>query len=84
MNLKPTSVTFMFTTSGWITWNVLTGCLLNGGTTVLYDGNPTHPQADVLWQMAADTGTTFFWCKPGLCLIDDGPGGLAERALRSR
>ena len=64
MNLKPTSVTFMFTTSGWITWNVLTGCLLNGGTTVLYDGNPTHPQADVLWQMAADTGTTFFGASP--------------------
>ncbi len=64
MNIKPTSVTFMFTTSGWITWNVLTGCLLNGGTIVLYDGNPTHPDADVLWRMAADTGTTFFGASP--------------------
>jgi len=64
MNIKPASVTFMFTTSGWITWNVLTGCLLNGGTIVLYDGNPTHPDADVLWRMAADTGTTFFGASP--------------------
>ena len=64
MNLKPTSVTFMFTTSGWITWNVLGGCLLNGGTIVLYDGNPTYPDADVLWRMAAATGTTFFGASP--------------------
>ncbi len=64
MNLGPQSVTFMFTTSGWITWNVLTGCLLTGSTIVLYDGNPTYPNADVLWRMAADTGTTFFGASP--------------------
>ena len=64
MNLSPASVTFMFTTSGWITWNVLTGCLLTGSAIVLYDGNPTYPDADVLWRMAADTGTTFFGASP--------------------
>ena len=64
MNLMPDSVTFMFTTSGWITWNVLTGCLLTGGSVVLYDGNPTYPDADVLWRMAADTKTTFFGASP--------------------
>ncbi len=64
MNLKPDSVTFMFTTSGWITWNVLTGCLSTGSAVVLYDGNPTFPDADVLWRMAADTGTTFFGASP--------------------
>ncbi len=64
MNLGPHSTTFMFTTSGWITWNVLTGCLLTGSAIVLYDGNPTYPDADVLWRMAADTGTTFFGASP--------------------
>jgi len=54
----------MYTTSGWITWNVLGGCLLNGSTIVLYDGNPTYPDADVLWRMAAATGTTFFGASP--------------------
>lgn len=69
MNLKPSSVTFMFTTSGWITWNVLTGCLLTGGAVVLYDGNPTFPDADVLWRMAADTGTTFFGASPAFVTL---------------
>ena len=69
MNLKSESVTFMFTTSGWITWNVLTGCLLTGGTVVLYDGNPTFPDADVLWRMAADTGTTFFGASPAFVTL---------------
>lgn len=64
LDLKPASATFMFTTSGWITWNVLTGCLLTGGSIVLYDGNPVYPDADVLWRMAAETGTTFFGASP--------------------
>ncbi len=74
MNLKPSSVTFMFTTSGWITWNVLTGCLLTGSAVVLYDGNPVYPDADVLWRMAAETGTKFFGASPAFVslMMDQG------------
>ncbi len=64
MNLGARSVTFMFTTSGWITWNVLTGCMLTGSRIVLYDGNPTYPDAEVLWRMASATRTSFFGASP--------------------
>lgn len=78
MNLGPRSTTFMFTTSGWITWNVLTGCLLTGSAIVLYDGNPTYPDADVLWRMAADTGTTFFGASPAFVSL------MMEKAVSPR
>ncbi len=46
-----------FTTTGWMMWNWLAGILLTGAAIVLYDGNPG---GDVLWDLAADTGTTVF------------------------
>ena len=40
------------TTTGWTMWNFLVGGLLTGATIVLYDGNPGHPDLDVLWALA--------------------------------
>ncbi|MGG4199533.1 acetoacetate--CoA ligase [Peribacillus frigoritolerans] len=51
---------FWFTTTGWMMWNLLMGGLLNEGTIVLYDGSPSFPNIDVLWELAQDTGMTFF------------------------
>ncbi|MES1040201.1 acetoacetate--CoA ligase [Peribacillus simplex] len=51
---------FWFTTTGWMMWNLLMGGLLNEGTIVLYDGSPSFPNMDVLWELAEDTGMTFF------------------------
>ena len=51
---------FWFTTTGWMMWNFLVGVLLTDASIVLYDGNPAHPGPDVLWDLAADTGTTTF------------------------
>jgi acetoacetyl-CoA synthetase len=48
---------FWFSTTGWMMWNFLVGVLLTPASIVLYDGNPA---GDVLWQLAADTGTTTF------------------------
>ena len=39
-------------------WNFLVGALLVGGTAVLYDGSPSHPDLDVLWALAERAGTT--------------------------
>ena len=64
MNLKPGSVMFFYTTTGWMMWNVLLGALLAGATVVLYDGSPVHPDQDFLWKLAADTGTTCFGASP--------------------
>jgi acetoacetyl-CoA synthetase len=49
---------FWFTTTGWMMWNFLLGCLLTPATIVLYDGSPAHPDTDALWELAARTGIT--------------------------
>ena len=51
---------FWYTTTGWMMWNFLISGLLLGSTVVLYDGHPGHPDLDVLWRLAQDTGTTYF------------------------
>ncbi len=51
---------FWFTTTGWMMWNFLVGVLLTEASIVLYDGNPGHPDMEVLWQLAADAGITCF------------------------
>jgi len=64
INLKPGDVGFFYTTSGWMMFNYVVSMLLTGATGVLYDGNPAYPTPDVLWKMAADTGTTSFGASP--------------------
>lgn len=49
-----------FTTTGWMMWNFLVGCLLTPASIVLYDGNPGYPSMDRLWQLAEDAGVTTF------------------------
>jgi acetoacetyl-CoA synthetase len=51
---------FWFSTTGWMMWNFLVGVLLTEASIVLYDGNPGHPDLDVLWDLAADAGITTF------------------------
>ena len=40
-------------------WNLQVSGLLLGTTVCLYDGHPSHPQADTLWRYASDVGATF-------------------------
>ena len=53
-------VFFWYTTTGWMMWNFLAGGLLAGVTVVAYDGSATYPGTGALWQMAAETGVTYF------------------------
>lgn len=64
LNLGPGSTMFFYTTTGWMMFNLLLGALLTGSAVVLYDGNPGHPGVGKLWELAADTGTTFFGASP--------------------
>ncbi|MGB8857907.1 MAG: acetoacetate--CoA ligase [Ilumatobacteraceae bacterium] len=41
-----------FTTCGWMMWNWLVSVLASGATAVLFDGNPAHPSAAVLFDIA--------------------------------
>ncbi len=51
---------FWFTTTGWMMWNYVLGILPLGGTAVLFDGSPAHPDMGTLWRFASDVGVTYF------------------------
>jgi acetoacetyl-CoA synthetase len=57
---------FWFTTTGWMMWNFLVGCLLSEAAIVLYDGSPAHPDLGFLWQLAERAGITCLGVSPGL------------------
>ncbi|QWC84194.1 acetoacetate--CoA ligase [Nocardioidaceae bacterium] len=47
---------FVATSAGWMMWNFAVAGLLVGAEVVLYDGSPTHPDADGVWRVAAEEG----------------------------
>ncbi|MBU3703440.1 MAG: AMP-binding protein, partial [Ilumatobacteraceae bacterium] len=51
---------FYFTTCGWMMWNWLVSMLASGATIVLYDGSPTHPRIDHLWDLCESERFTLF------------------------
>jgi acetoacetyl-CoA synthetase len=57
---------FWFTTTGWMMWNFLVGCLVSDAAIVLYDGSPAHPDLGFLWRLAERTGITCIGVSPGL------------------
>ena len=64
-DLKREDTIFYFTTCGWMMWNWLVSSLATGATLVLFDGNPFHPSAEALWQMAQDEKITVFGTSAG-------------------
>ena len=60
IDLRPDDRFFWFTTTGWMMWNLVVAGLLTGSTVLLYDGNPGHPDMNVLWEFAEKTGMTCF------------------------
>jgi acetoacetyl-CoA synthetase len=59
-DLGPGDRFFWFTTTSWMMWNYLTSGLLVGSTIVLFDGDPASPDLGCLWELAQDTGVTYF------------------------
>jgi acetoacetyl-CoA synthetase len=59
---------FWFTTTGWMMWNFLIGCLLTDAAIVMFDGNPAHPDLGVLWELAARTRMTCFGTSAGFLM----------------
>jgi acetoacetyl-CoA synthetase len=66
LDLRSGDRMFWFTTTGWMMWNFLIGCLLSDAAIVLYDGSPGHPDLGVLWELAERAGVTFMGVSPGL------------------
>jgi acetoacetyl-CoA synthetase len=60
LDLGPQDRFFWFSTTGWMMWNFLVSGPLVGAPIVLFDGNPAHPDLDMLWALAEQTGVTYF------------------------
>lgn len=65
-NLSPGKRMFFYTTTGWMMWNSVISALICGATSILYDGSPVAKGVDTLWQIAEQTGATFFGASPTL------------------
>ncbi|WEK42223.1 MAG: acetoacetate--CoA ligase [Candidatus Sphingomonas colombiensis] len=65
-NLGPGKRMFFYTTTGWMMWNAVISALITGASAVLYDGSPVFGGPEMLWKMAAVTGTTSFGASPTL------------------
>jgi acetoacetyl-CoA synthetase len=59
-DIKPGDRVFYFTTCGWMMWNWLVSGLASEATLLLYDGSPFHPNGNVLFDFADETGMTLF------------------------
>ncbi len=57
---------FWFTTTGWMMWNFLVGCLLSDAAIVLYDGSPAEPDLGALWSLAERAKITCMGLSAGL------------------
>jgi acetoacetyl-CoA synthetase len=66
LDLRDGDRMFWFTTTGWMMWNFLVGCLLSDAAIVLYDGSPGHPDVGMLWGLAERAGITCMGVSAGL------------------
>jgi acetoacetyl-CoA synthetase len=51
---------FWYTSTGWMMWNYLIGGLLTGCSVLLYDGSPSYPDMNSMWDLLERTGVTYF------------------------
>jgi acetoacetyl-CoA synthetase len=66
LDLRAGDRMFWFTTTGWMMWNFLVGCLHSDAAIVLYDGSPAYPDLGALWEIAQRTGMTCMGVSAGL------------------
>ncbi|MFD4294190.1 acetoacetate--CoA ligase [Rhodococcus sp. NPDC058505] len=59
---------FWYTSPSWMMWNFQVAALLVGATIVCYDGSPSYPAPDALWELASRTRATMLGTSPGYLL----------------
>jgi acetoacetyl-CoA synthetase len=59
-DLKPEDTLCYITTCSWMMWNWMVSSLAVGATVILYDGNPSYPDAGAMWKLAEDEKVTIF------------------------
>jgi acetoacetyl-CoA synthetase len=57
-DIKPGDTVLYFTTTGWMMWNWLVSCMMQGATIVLFDGNPMYPSSSRLFEICQDLKVT--------------------------
>ncbi len=65
LDLGPGDRFCWYTTPNWMMWNMVVSGLLVGATIVLYDGSPTYPGPQRLWELAAEHRTAVLGVSPG-------------------
>ncbi|MDT8397447.1 MAG: acetoacetate--CoA ligase [Pseudomonadales bacterium] len=81
-DLKPGDRMFFFTTTGWMMWNFVVSSMLVGARPILFDGNPTWPTPDTLWQLAEDSGTRLFGASPTLVQLMENAGVVPKEKFK--
>lgn len=51
-NVKAGENFFWYATTGWMMWNFAVSSLMMGASLVIYEGSPTYPDFNVLWDLA--------------------------------
>ncbi len=59
-DIKPNDQVFYYTTCGWMMWNWLVSALASEASLVLYDGSPTYPHPEILFDIANKESVTLF------------------------
>jgi acetoacetyl-CoA synthetase len=59
-NVKKDEVFFWFSTTGWMMWNYANASLLVGATVAIYEGSPSYPNLNTLWDYAAEAKMNHF------------------------
>ncbi|NKY48665.1 acetoacetate--CoA ligase [Nocardia vermiculata] len=78
-DLSRDDVFFWYTSPSWMMWNFQVAGLLVGATIVCYDGSPTYPHPDTLFDLAARTRTTVLGTSPGYVLACIKAGAVPRR-----
>ena len=85
LDLRSGDRMFWFTTTGWMMWNFLVGCLLSDAAIVLYDGSPAHPDLGALWDSPSAPRITCMGVSAGLlaaCEKAGSAGGATTTSAR--
>jgi acetoacetyl-CoA synthetase len=63
-DVNPDSVKFFITTTGWAMFNILLGGMMAGSAIVVYDGCPTYPDHNRLWDICDRYQVSYFGANP--------------------
>ncbi len=63
-DINRSDVVTYFTTCGWMMWNWLISVLQTGATMYLFDGSPSYPNINILWNAIETNRITHFGTSP--------------------